>query len=75
MKFTETKLPGVYIVEPNVFSDERGAFIKIFNKDIFAEENADFIPAESFFTISKKGVIRGMHFQKPPHDHTKVIYV
>lgn len=75
MKVTETKLPGVYIIEPPLFEDERGQFIKIFNAEAFAEHLLDSNFAESYYSTSKKGVIRGMHFQTPPKAHTKLVYV
>ncbi len=74
MKFTKTKLNGVFIIEPNVLEDQRGQFIKVFNKESFAMEKLSFNLEESYFSLSKKNVIRGMHFQTPPRDHTKLVY-
>ncbi len=75
MQFSETRIPGVYIIEPRVFTDERGAFIKIFHKEEFQNHGLACEFKESFYSISQKGVIRGMHFQTPPHEHAKLIYV
>ena len=75
MNIVETKLDGVCIIEPKVFEDERGQFIKVFNQALFEQEGLPFTPAESYYSISKKNVIRGMHFQIPPADHIKLVYV
>jgi dTDP-4-dehydrorhamnose 3,5-epimerase len=49
--------------------------IKLSDVIIFQEINLDFEIRESYFSVSKKNVIRGMHFQLPPHDHEKLVYV
>lgn len=54
------------------FHDDRGCFIKTFNSEIKHICN-DFFLVEEFFSISKKNVIRGMHFQIPPFDHNKLV--
>jgi dTDP-4-dehydrorhamnose 3,5-epimerase len=75
MKKTETFMNGLYVIDPFVFEDERGSFVKVFNNSQMNELdlNADF--KESFYSISKKNVIRGMHFQTPPYDHDKLVSV
>ncbi len=75
MNFLETAIPDVYIIEPNVFKDERGSFTKTFHKKSFEKYNLECDFKESFYSFSTKRVIRGMHFQLPPHDHAKLIYV
>lgn len=75
MKIKKTKLDSVYIVEPTVFQDERGKFVKTFHKDTFIENKMGYNFVESYYTVSRKNVIRGMHFQVPPADHTKLVYV
>jgi dTDP-4-dehydrorhamnose 3,5-epimerase len=74
MNIIKTELDGVLIIEPQVFKDERGEFVKIFHKDTFAENGMASDFAESFFSVSQKNVIRGMHFQIPPEDHAKLVY-
>lgn len=75
MNIHSTPLDGVFEIENKVFEDSRGRFVKTFNDDIFrlCGLKTDF--KESFYSISKKGVLRGMHFQLPPHDHAKLVYV
>ena len=75
MKVTETEISGVNIIEPILRDDERGSFIKTFNKDVFEKHNMESSFEESFFSISHKNVIRGMHVQIPPKDGVKLIHV
>jgi dTDP-4-dehydrorhamnose 3,5-epimerase len=75
MTIEATILQGVFIINNVNASDERGLFVKTFNKEIFENNNLPFSIRESYFSLSKKNVIRGMHFQMPPHDHEKLVYV
>ncbi|MCH8330333.1 MAG: dTDP-4-dehydrorhamnose 3,5-epimerase [Bacteroidetes bacterium] len=74
MNFREREIQGIYEVDLDLHEDERGTFVKTYHKEEFEAQGltADF--RESFYSMSKKGVIRGMHFQLPPHDHSKVVY-
>ena len=75
MNFIKTKLDGVFEIQNSKFEDHRGSFVKTFNKDIFSENGLNYNFKESFYSVSKKNVLRGMHFQLPPHDHAKLVYV
>lgn len=75
MTFEKTKLEGVYIIHNFNATDDRGVFVKTFNSNLFNENNLDFKIKESYYSVSNKNVIRGMHFQLPPHDHEKLVYV
>lgn len=75
MKIKETTLPGVFIIEAKAFSDHRGVFVKTFHEETFKPYNLDINFKESFYSISNKNVIRGMHFHLPPKDHAKLVYV
>lgn len=75
MKKIETFIDGLFIMETNDFRDERGSFQKLFNYDFFRENGLDTDFCEFYYSISKKNVIRGMHFQLPPCDHSKLVYV
>lgn len=75
MKIHPTKLAGVFIIENDNFHDERGSFVKVFHEDIFTSYGLESSFKESFYSVSKKDVIRGMHFHLPPKDHTKLVYV
>lgn len=75
MKLIETELEGVFIIENFYSSDERGSFTKTYHNEFFEENGLCTDFKESYFSISKKNVIRGMHFQLPPHEHEKLVYV
>ena len=75
MKINVTEFSDLYVLEYDSFKDSRGEFIKTIHKDTFNENNLEFQFLESFFSISKKKVFRGMHFQLPPNDHVKLVYV
>lgn len=74
MKIIEEILPDCFVIEPNVFKDARGSFIKTFNDEAFSKLNISFEMKEEFYSISKKNVVRGMHFQIPPFDHDKIVF-
>ncbi len=67
-------MPGCYLIRPKVFQDNRGDFVKIFQSSKFIDLGLDTHFQEEYFTTSAKGVIRGLHFQRPPADHAKLVY-
>jgi|Laugresbdmm110sd_1035091.scaffolds.fasta_scaffold01558_3 dTDP-4-dehydrorhamnose 3,5-epimerase len=67
-------IPGCYEIQPKVQEDLRGHFVKVFHKGEFEKRNLEVEFAEEYYSYSKKGVIRGMHFQTPPCDHFKLVY-
>ena len=73
MKFIKTDIPDVYIIEPSVFGDNRGYFFESFNKEAFEESlgTADFVQDNE--SKSSRGVLRGLHFQKPPYAQAKLV--
>ena len=73
MKFIKTEIPEVIIIEPTVFGDDRGYFLESYNKKAF-EENIGFINfVQDNESKSSKGVLRGLHFQKPPFTQAKLV--
>ncbi len=64
MKFTETALPGVVLIEPKVFGDDRGFFLESWNRRVFAENNLDVAFVQDNHSRSAKGVLRGLHYQR-----------
>ena len=62
-KFIETKIKDLYIIEPKVFGDDRGYFMETYNKKAFEEAGLDMVFVQDNESKSKKGVLRGMHFQ------------
>jgi dTDP-4-dehydrorhamnose 3,5-epimerase len=76
MKVTETKLPGVNIIDPQVFSDSRGAFHESFNQQRFdqlVQKDVTFV--QDNHSVSTKGVIRGLHYQISPFLQGKLVRV
>lgn len=66
MKITPTELPGVLLLEPRVFRDDRGSFYESFNAELFAAHAADGLPSEfrqDNHSRSHASVVRGLHFQ------------
>jgi len=72
-KYT-TVLPGCFELQPRVFSDPRGVFVKTFHRDVFKQLGLATEWAEQYYSISEPGVVRGIHFQRPPDDHAKLVY-
>lgn len=73
MKFIETEIPDVYIVEPSVFGDNRGYFLESFNLQKFQENVCEIKFVQDNESKSTKGVLRGLHFQKPPFNQAKLV--
>ncbi|MCK9387804.1 MAG: dTDP-4-dehydrorhamnose 3,5-epimerase [Sulfuritalea sp.] len=70
----ECAIAGCYEIDPKVFVDSRGQFVKVFQTEEFSRRGLDADFREEFYTISTQGVIRGLHFQAPPMDQTKMVY-
>ena len=73
MKLIQTKIDDLIIIEPNILGDERGYFLESYNQKKFNEifGNISFIQDNE--SKSSKGVLRGLHFQKPPFDQSKLV--
>lgn len=67
-------LQGASLITLPAFYDARGGFVKTFNESALQEAGISFELKESYFSISNKDVIRGMHFQLPPHHHSKIVF-
>jgi dTDP-4-dehydrorhamnose 3,5-epimerase len=66
-------LAGVVVYLPSVTRDHRGFFVKTFHDLTFARQGVQFTLKEEFYSVSTRDVLRGMHFQIPPHDHAKMV--
>lgn len=75
MFIENTFIPGLKLIRLKEFNDNRGSFIKVYNEEFFAENGLKTNFKESYYSISAKNVIRGMHFQLPPFEHTKLVYL
>ena len=74
MQLIDEPLPGVKVLKPFVFEDSRGNFVKPFHEEQLAAHGIAMTVREEFFSTSAAAVLRGMHFQVPPHAHQKLVY-
>ena len=75
MIFKETNLKGAFVIEPEMLSDERGAFARIFCQKEFEDHGLNPNISQCSISInSKKFTLRGMHFQKSPYEEAKLIH-
>ena len=76
MNITPTALPEVLVLEPKVFGDERGFFMESFNQQAFdAAVGEPVVFVQDNHSRSARGVLRGIHFQRPPHAQGKLVRV
>jgi dTDP-4-dehydrorhamnose 3,5-epimerase len=73
MKFIKTAIPDVYIIEPSIFGDHRGYFLESFNLEKFKKNVGVIKFVQDNESKSSKGVLRGLHFQKPPFHQAKLV--
>ena len=73
MKFIKTEISEVIIIEPTVFGDDRGYFLESYNKKAFEENIGSVNFVQDNESKSSKGVLRGLHFQKPPFAQAKLV--
>lgn len=76
MKLIATDLEGAFIVEQTLYRDSRGSFLEIFSQKAFAQSGIPVEFVQDNSSLSKDaGVIRGLHFQNPPHAQAKLVWV
>lgn len=76
MEFIKTPLSGAYIIKPQIFRDNRGFFLESYSKREFEKHGIDIDFVQDNHSLSvKKGVLRGLHYQAPPHAQTKLMRV
>ena len=73
MKFIETKISDLIIIEPTIFGDVRGYFLESYNQKKFEEIVGKTSFVQDNESKSSKGVLRGLHFQKPPFEQAKLV--
>jgi dTDP-4-dehydrorhamnose 3,5-epimerase len=73
-KFIQTSIQGLYVIEPKIFTDSRGYFMETYNYEDFKDAGLDIIFVQDNQSKSKKGVLRGMHFQTK-HTQGKLVRV
>ncbi len=75
MQIIKTGIIGPLIIQPDLFEDERGYFFESYNNEKFHELGLNFLFNQDNESKSKKGVLRGLHFQLPPHAQGKLVRV
>ena len=75
MKVIKTDIEGVVIIEPRIFADNRGYFYEVFTERDFAEQVCPIHFVQQNEAKSSYGVVRGLHFQLPPHAQSKLVRV
>jgi dTDP-4-dehydrorhamnose 3,5-epimerase len=73
MKFTKTSIEGLIIINPTVHGDNRGYFLESYNDKEFKEVIGKVSFVQDNDSKSSKGVLRGLHFQKPPFTQAKLV--
>jgi len=76
MKIEKTNLKGCFVLTPRIFKDSRGEFFESYSKQVLSEEigiDQEFVQDNQ--SISKKGVLRGLHFQEGTHSQAKLVSV
>jgi len=74
MKTHKTELDGVLIIEPNIFDDQRGYFFETYSQNRYREIGIQSNFVQDNLSFSKKGTLRGLHYQHP-HDQAKLVQV
>lgn len=74
MYFESELLSNVWHIRLAQFQDKRGIFVKTFSRGVYQKHGVNVDWHEEFYSVSDKDVLRGMHFQMPPEDHSKLIY-
>lgn len=73
MKFTELEIKGVWLIEPKVFTDQRGYFMESFKEELFEQHIGKVNFIQDNESKSTKGVLRGLHFQKGDFSQAKLV--
>lgn len=69
----DTAIPGLKEMRPVIRGDERGRLVKTVHAEYFATHGMSAAFTEQYYSTSARGVVRGLHFQTPPHDHYKLV--
>ena len=73
MNIIQTPIEGLLIIEPRVFNDARGYFVETYNEQRYREAGIDTVFVQDNQSCSTYGVVRGLHFQKPPYSQAKLV--
>lgn len=75
MAFIPTDIPGLQVIEPAQMKDDRGHFFESYNQNVYIQNGITNVFVQDNQSSSKYGVIRGLHYQLPPHSQAKLIRV
>jgi dTDP-4-dehydrorhamnose 3,5-epimerase len=75
MQIISTPFEGLFIIQPRVYEDARGYFFESYNKNVFLKHGIVTEFVQDNESLSQKGVLRGLHFQNPPHAQAKLVRV
>jgi dTDP-4-dehydrorhamnose 3,5-epimerase len=75
MEITESYIKGLFVIKPKVFEDARGYFFESYNNSVFEKAGLNLNFVQDNQSLSQKGVLRGLHFQNPPHAQGKLVRV
>ncbi|MBL7698401.1 MAG: dTDP-4-dehydrorhamnose 3,5-epimerase [Chitinophagaceae bacterium] len=75
MPFTPTTFPGLIVIDPVILEDSRGYFFEAYSEELFHVNNIKALFVQDNQSKSSYGVVRGLHYQKPPHAQSKLIRV
>lgn len=75
MEFSRTPIKDLIVIQPTVFEDDRGCFFESYNEKVFAQHGIDIKFVQDNQSVSRKGVLRGLHFQAPPYSQAKLVRV
>jgi dTDP-4-dehydrorhamnose 3,5-epimerase len=75
MKFTESEIKGVWIIETEPFADHRGYFMPVYEESVFKEHGIESQFTQDSLSLSCKGTVRGLHYQMAPHAQAKLVRV
>jgi dTDP-4-dehydrorhamnose 3,5-epimerase len=73
--FNKCEIPGLVIIEPRAFADDRGFFLESYKKSDFVKNGIEAEFLQDNHSLSSKGVLRGLHFQYPPYAQAKLVRV
>lgn len=74
MRLLKTNIPGCMQLFPDFHEDNRGLFVKTFQIDTYERHGLEIFFAEDYYSLSRNRVLRGLHFQTPPKEHTKIVH-
>jgi dTDP-4-dehydrorhamnose 3,5-epimerase len=75
MEVLQTEIEGLLIIEPKAFADDRGFFMETYNRDRYMQAGIVDVFLQDNVSVSKKGTLRGLHYQAPPFSQGKLVQV